>query len=156
MIRDGFAIAVATLPDRHDLPGDFLLFGGRVEVPEGGVTRVLVVDDEDQIRTMLGEILIRAGHDVHTASSAKAAIELCVPEVFFDLIISDVLMPGMDGHEFARWLAVQCPNSRVILMSAFDPGCDECPYLGELSAPFQAIHSHGTRRAGVRHVGTAY
>jgi DNA-binding NtrC family response regulator len=88
-----------------------------------------VVDDEEQIRNLLRRLLVVAGHEVHTASNAKSAAELCAPPACFDLVISDVVMPGIDGHELARQVAVRCPNSRVILMSAFDPGCDDCPYL---------------------------
>jgi DNA-binding NtrC family response regulator len=90
--------------------------------------RVLVVDDEDQIRGLLQNILVRAGHEVHTANSVQAAIEMCGPPAPFDVVVTDVVMPGMDGHELARWLADRCPNMRVILMSGFDPGCEECPY----------------------------
>ena len=91
--------------------------------------RVLVVDDEGQIRGLLRKILIQAGHEVHTAPNAQRAIEMCSPPVSFDIVLADVVMPGIDGHELARRLAIQCPNSRVILMSGFDPGCAECPYL---------------------------
>jgi len=89
--------------------------------------RVLVVDDEEPIRNLLRKVLVRAGHEVHTASNAQAAIEICASPPCSDLVISDVVMPGIDGHELARRRAVKCPNSRFILMSAFDPGCEECP-----------------------------
>ena len=101
--------------------------------------RVLVVDDEEQIRHMLRKILTRAGHEVHTAGNVAEAIAACEPAGAFDVVISDIAMPGNDGHELARWLANQCPTSRVILMSGYDPGCDECPYrenCTRLSKPF--------------------
>ena len=91
--------------------------------------RVLVVDDEKQIRGLLSRILVQAGYEVHTAANAQAAIEMCAPPASFDVIVADVVMPGMDGHELARRVAIQSPNSRVILMSGFDPGCVECPYV---------------------------
>ena len=103
------------------------------------MSRVLVVDDSEQIRKMLGKILTQAGHEVRSAANAQEAIDLCAPPSYFDLIISDVAMPGVNGHELARWMAVQCPHSRVVLMSAFDPGCEDCPYLDNcirLSKPF--------------------
>lgn len=102
--------------------------------------RVLIVDDEQQIRHLLRTTLVHAGHEVHTADNALAAIALCVPPPSFDVVISDVVMPGMDGHELARWFAVHFPNCRVILMSAFDAGCDECPYFDNcqrISKPFR-------------------
>ena len=101
--------------------------------------RVLVVDDEEQVRNMLRIMLVRAGHEVHVASDAKTAIEICAPPACFDVVISDVVMPGIDGHGLARQVAVRCPQSRVILMSAFDPGCDDCPFLDNcvrISKPF--------------------
>lgn len=44
------------------------------------------------------------------------------------------MVPSMDGHALARWVAGHCPRIRIVLMSGFDPGCDGCPY--EEGCPF--------------------
>ena len=93
------------------------------------MARILVVDDQEQVVALVSKILLKAGHVAVTARGAEAAVELCSTDAPFDVIVSDVLMPGMDGHALARWLAEHYPHSRVILMSAFDPGCDNCAYL---------------------------
>ena len=101
--------------------------------------RILVVDDEESIRKMLCKILERAGHDVRSAGNVETAIAMSKSAPFFDVVVSDVDMPGADGHELARWFAVSCPSSRVILMSGFDRGCDGCPYVDNcyrISKPF--------------------
>ncbi|HWR50546.1 MAG TPA: response regulator [Bryobacteraceae bacterium] len=91
------------------------------------VPTILIVDDEKFIRHLLSAVFGRAGFTVQTASTPAEAMQLCQSDCF-DVVLSDVVMPGMDGHALARWIAARCPRSRVVLMSGFDPGCDECPY----------------------------
>jgi DNA-binding NtrC family response regulator len=88
---------------------------------------ILVVDDEEPIRKMLGAALTRAGHKVQTAGNAEQAIDLCRSGCF-DVILSDVVMPAMDGHQLTQTVAGLCPRTRVILMSGFDKECHVCPY----------------------------
>ena len=57
---------------------------------------ILLVDDELEILATLAEILTHAGHRVETATDGAAALERLDPR-FFDLIVSDVRMPGLDG-----------------------------------------------------------
>jgi two-component system, chemotaxis family, chemotaxis protein CheY len=59
---------------------------------------ILVVDDEEFIRTLIKEVLDPQGHTVITASSGKEAFQLC-HERSFDLLITDLEMPDMDGIE---------------------------------------------------------
>ena len=81
--------------------------------------RILIVDDEQGIRKLLETVFSRAGYDVRVAADAAEAIALCESEGF-DAVLSDVRMPGMNGHELARWMARRHPKTRTILMSAFD------------------------------------
>ena len=89
---------------------------------------------------MLAMAFETAGHQADTASGAAEAIEKCSRQEF-DLILSDVLMPVMDGHQMVRALAGKCPRTRVILMSGFDGGCESCPYSTRcrlIPKPFRA------------------
>lgn len=89
--------------------------------------RILVVDDEPQIRSMLRDSLTRAGFDVSEASDGKEAIETLRKELF-DLVIADILMPEKDGLEVIMYLqrerpltkcvAISAPSNRVFLQSA--------------------------------------
>jgi CheY-like chemotaxis protein len=89
--------------------------------------RVLVVDDEPQIRSMLRESLTRAGFDVSEASDGKEAIET-LRKNSFDVVVADILMPEKDGLEVIMFLqrespltkcvAISAPSNRVFLQSA--------------------------------------
>lgn len=63
----------------------------------------LVVDDVSDVTDMLSVLMTHAGYDVSTASSAQQAIELA-REHHFDLVISDIGMPEMNGYELAQVL----------------------------------------------------
>lgn len=65
-------------------------------------TRVLVVDDEEMVRTANRRVLSSVGLDVHTANSGDEALALMDRGERFDLIITDLLMPGTTGAEFLR------------------------------------------------------
>ena len=64
---------------------------------------LLVVDDDDRIRELIKEYLVRAGFRVSAAPDAAAARKR-VDQLAFDLIVLDVMMPGEDGFSFAKWL----------------------------------------------------
>lgn len=100
--------------------------------------RVLIVDDEPAIRSLLSLAFVRAGFDVRTAADTDKAMEACASESF-DALLSDVHMPGMDGHSLVRWVASTHPATRSILMSGFDITCGTCPFAGRctlLRKPF--------------------
>jgi DNA-binding NtrC family response regulator len=91
--------------------------------------RILIVDDEKGIRSLLTLAFLRAGYEVRTAADANEARALCASEPL-DVMLSDVLMPCMNGHELVRWVAAHHPQIRCALMTAFDDvDCDRCPYM---------------------------
>ena len=91
--------------------------------------KILIIDDESGIRSLLVKVFSRAGYGVRTAAHARQAMELCASERF-DALICDVRMPGMDGHELVRWAARTYPEIRCILMTGFDDiDCQDCPYV---------------------------
>jgi DNA-binding response OmpR family regulator len=80
----------------------------------------LVVEDEYNVRIPIERILRHAGHEVSQTESGKKAIQLC-HEKRFDLVITDLAMPDMDGLELIRSLRRSSSNLPVLAISgAFD------------------------------------
>jgi two-component system response regulator AtoC len=84
----------------------------------GTLRRVLVVDDEENIRLVLQTLLTKKGYEVRTAIHAEQALELAT-EARPDFVLTDVKMPGMSGTELCRELLVRWPQICVIVMSAY-------------------------------------
>lgn len=85
----------------------------------GGLTsgkRVLVVDDDEWVRELLVSTLLDAGYHVSTASSAEEALAKLY-SASFDLVLSDVKMPGMDGITLSRFLSTAYPHLPVVLVT---------------------------------------
>jgi two-component system response regulator AtoC len=82
------------------------------------VGRILVVDDEEGIRTFLAEALERSGHDVTQVADGAAALRAAHEEPF-DIVLTDLRMPGVDGMTVVRTLRTQQPNLEVIVLTAF-------------------------------------
>jgi two-component system, NtrC family, response regulator AtoC len=80
--------------------------------------RILVVDDEESMRHMLNLILKREGYTVFTVDKVAEALKRVDSEAF-DFILSDVIMPEMDGLQFLRALKERKVDSTVIMMSAY-------------------------------------
>jgi DNA-binding response OmpR family regulator len=79
-------------------------------------TKVLVVDDERLIADTLSEILNHSGFEAVSAydgNAAMAAIEQDCP----DIVISDVVMPGVNGVELAKFVTDTCSSTRIFLLS---------------------------------------
>ncbi len=81
--------------------------------------RVLLVDDEPELRRLLRRSLSRAGFEVVEASHGRAALELA-RQSSFDVVISDVRMPCMGGLELLERLQLEEPSLPVVLMSGSD------------------------------------
>jgi two-component system, OmpR family, response regulator len=79
--------------------------------------RLLVVDDDENIRDMVGTALRYAGFETAVAVDGNDALAK-VPEFAPDLIVLDVLMPGPDGHEVCRRLRLQGDTTPVIFLTA--------------------------------------
>jgi len=82
------------------------------------MTRILVVDDEKNMRVTLADILREQGHEVETADCGEAAVRLC-HDRHFDVILMDVRMPGIDGVEAFRRIRRRDDRVRVIMLSAY-------------------------------------
>ncbi len=89
----------------------------------GRPVRVLVVDDEQSIADTLALILNRSGHECRAVySGAEAVSEAATFQP--QALVSDVLMPGMNGIELARYFAEHFTGCKVLLMTGFDSAID--------------------------------
>lgn len=97
---------------------------------------ILVVDDEDNLRDVLVEVLRRDGHEVDSAVDGAEGLRR-VEERRYDLVVTDLRMPGLEGPELYRALRQRYPDDppRVIFMSA-NTGIDEyASFLAETGEP---------------------
>jgi PAS domain S-box-containing protein len=87
---------------------------------EGGTESVLVVEDEAAVRRIAVEILRRAGYVIVSARSAKEALEICDQfEGPIHVLLTDIVMPDMNGIELANEWRARRPESRVIFMTGY-------------------------------------
>ncbi|MDR1677266.1 MAG: sigma-54 dependent transcriptional regulator [Deltaproteobacteria bacterium] len=80
--------------------------------------RVLIVDDEEHIRKIMSIMLSKRGHHCRTAASAKEALAMAAKETF-DVVFTDLNMPGMDGLGLLAQLRIDVPDTLVIMVTAF-------------------------------------
>ena len=108
----------------------------------GGEGRVLLVDDDPDVRAVAAAMLAEAGYDVVEADSGGAALDLLDdPDLGVALMIADVVMPGMNGVELAHAVRRRCPEMPVLFVTGFGgaalPANQKMP--GELlRKPFRA------------------
>ncbi len=82
-------------------------------------TRILFVEDEDSVRTFALRALKKKGYDVVGCNSAENALEQLAQDTNFDLLITDMVMPGKTGAELAAIVKEKIPNIKVILASGY-------------------------------------
>jgi two-component system, OmpR family, response regulator len=82
-------------------------------------SRLLLVDDEDNLRSMLEAALRHSGFDVHPAANGREALE-AVPEVRPDLIVLDVMLPDLDGFDVCKRLRSSGDRTPVLFLTARD------------------------------------
>ncbi|MDB4942165.1 MAG: Response regulator of zinc sigma-54-dependent two-component system [Labilithrix sp.] len=80
--------------------------------------RILVADDEEGVRTFVAESLERDGHEVVQVADGQAALEAAREEPF-DVVISDLQMPRLDGMGLVRALRVEQPDTEIVVLTAF-------------------------------------
>lgn len=82
--------------------------------------KILVVDDEPEIRKLVAAMLARNGYRVLSADSGENAIRLFRNNTDTDLLLTDVVAPGMSGPMIADQIAALKPDIRVLFMSGYD------------------------------------
>ena len=104
---------------------------------ESRLHTVLVVDDEHGLVALLCDVLESEGYRVYTAQDGQAALSLSF-DVRPDLILSDVMMPRMDGHTLLSQLRAHTPTADipVVLMTAGTPPRVEDERTAVIAKPF--------------------
>lgn len=89
--------------------------------PPGDAPRtILLVDDEETVRRVTGRLLAKLGYDVTPAGNAEEALEILGKDGDgFDLVLTDVVMPGRSGIEMVVELRRTHPQQRVLFMSGY-------------------------------------
>ena len=111
------------------------------ERTRGGTETVLLVEDQESVRRLVKRMLQKAGYAVRTAGDGASALEVCRSfSERIDLLLTDVLMPGMRGGELAREVRALHPETRVIYMSGYmdgSPGSDPGEGAAMIQKPFK-------------------
>jgi two-component system cell cycle response regulator CpdR len=82
------------------------------------MARILLAEDDDSIRIFLARALRRAGHEVEAHGSGETALA-ALADASFDLLVADVVMPGLDGIELARRAGDIWPQLRIVFITGF-------------------------------------
>lgn len=94
---------------------------------------ILVIDDDADHRTALCALLRELGHDTTEAASANEALYLLRKKADFDLVLSDVVMPGIDGIEFAKQARSTRSNLKIVLVTGDSRAVDAVIASGALA-----------------------
>lgn len=101
------------------------------------LARVLVAEDDDAVRSVILRVLTQRGFDVLEARHMPAALEQwqeAERSIPIDLLITDHVMPGGNGHDLAAELWTRCPSLPVLFMSGYDDDWDG------VRSPAPAVH----------------
>jgi DNA-binding NtrC family response regulator len=83
------------------------------------VAVILIADDDRATRETLADLLSHEGHETHSAASAHELLELAREHPDFEIVLTDLKMPQMDGIQVLEIIRLRNPRARVIIMSAF-------------------------------------
>ena len=84
------------------------------------MARILLVEDDDSVRSFTARALHAAGHQVETAEDGEIGLSVINEEEgAFDLVLSDIRMPVMDGIEMAKAAAREFPGLKILLMTGY-------------------------------------
>ncbi|MBK5007515.1 response regulator [Pseudomonas sp. S32] len=110
-----------------------------VEVPKPASTHgiALLVDDEELVRASTSYMLAELGYRVIEAGSGEEAMQLMASGQVFDLLITDHLMPGINGTDLARVVRASQPGTAILLVSGYAEREGLDPELPRLSKPFR-------------------
>jgi two-component system cell cycle response regulator CpdR len=82
------------------------------------MARILLAEDDDSMRQFLAKALVKAGHEVDSHARGDDALSAVRAEVY-DLLLTDIVMPGIDGIELARRAADIDPGLKIMFITGF-------------------------------------
>jgi two-component system cell cycle response regulator CpdR len=83
------------------------------------MARILIAEDDSSMRQFLSMALTKAGHIVEAREDGLAALEALAEGQVYDLLLADIVMPGMDGIELAQKAASLVPAMKVMFITGF-------------------------------------
>lgn len=111
------------------------------------VAKILYVEDDEAVREMTRDILTSSGYEVVAASNAEAALAALAMHSHFDLLLTDLGLPGMDGRELVQRAQLNQADLRVVLVTGYggaDAASLTSPNTSLLQKPFtlrELLHS---------------
>jgi DNA-binding response OmpR family regulator len=120
--------------------------------------KILIVDDEPDILDLLKQECVENGYDAFTASNGEMAINLIQSNGPFDLVITDLNMPRLNGVELIAWLRDRSPQTAIILMTASinafpNLSADRIDYV--INKPFKLEEFHQCLKSFAAKLGNA-
>ncbi len=116
------------------------------------MARILVAEDEEQIRGLVARALLESGHDVVTAADGGAALDALGRGGQFDLLLADIKMPVMDGIALALATARDHPKVTILLMTGY---ADQRERAHGLNALIHDVIAKPLSVAGIREAVTS-
>ena len=86
---------------------------------------VLVIDDDDRVRSLLRDILLFGGHEVIEASDGESGVRHLEKGGSVDMVLTDLGMPLKNGWEVAKWIKTKTPQIPVVLVTGWGTNLDE-------------------------------
>jgi two-component system cell cycle response regulator CpdR len=85
--------------------------------PSRDIVRILLAEDDDSLRGFLARALERAGYEVVSCPDGETAVDAL--DQHFHVLLTDIVMPGIDGIEVARQAAARQPHLRIMFITGF-------------------------------------
>ena len=119
--------------------------------PGTGGPLVLIAEDEELVRELVTRILVREGFDVHAAADGPAALQILERIARpVEVLVTDIVMPGMDGRKLAERVVERSPGTSVVFMSGYSERAIGSRRLGGQSVGVsqEAVLAEGANRGG--------
>ncbi len=91
---------------------------GRRKLKAISMAKILLAEDDDSMREFLARELGKAGHEVFAVRDGSEALPV-LAEGGFEVLVADIVMPGMDGIELARWAGAIDGDLRILFITGF-------------------------------------